>query len=123
MNESVLELIAKALRDELPDMAPKMPVQPVDRILGPLKSTLVPKLVSVLGHVGIKASQLHASPHIAVGNDALMTLMESELLREYGLKLKAGREQITVRHDGTKWVVVAVSTTIVGQFVREPGLS
>lgn len=123
MKNSVLELISAALRDELEDKAPKLPVQPVDRVLGPLKSPLVPKLVSVLGHIGLRASQMNAAPDLAIGNDALMSLMASELVREYGTKFNMHKEEITVRHDGTRWVVVAVPQAVVGMFVRKPGMS
>ena len=119
-SKSVLEVLNLALTDQMEDKAPKLNVQPTDRVLGELKNTLVPKLLTVVGHFGLAASQPGRAPlDINMGIEAILNLMISELVREYGSELRL-EENITVRWKEGGWVVVGVLTQTIAQFVEQP---
>lgn len=106
-NESVLEVLNRALLGEMEAEAFKLPVIPTDRVLGSLKSHLVPKLWAVVVHFKTKPSEINQLPNVNIGVEAVWGLIKSELLGERGGELKPN-ETITIRYESGKWIVVAV---------------
>ncbi len=118
MEKSVLELLAEAMNGTLKE-SPLWPynLTQFDRILGPLKSPLVPKLITVMGVLGPKASSPNAAPNVGIGSEAVLSLMKSELVREYGSLLRPN-EEIAVRSDGTNWIVIAIHRSALASSVH-----
>ncbi len=123
MNKSVLEVLEQALTGSSEIHAPRMPVTSFDRVLGQLRSPIVPKLLGVVWHFGIDASKMNKSPTIGLGVDAVLGLISSELINEYGT-LVSPDEQITVRWHLTEgWVVVAVQRKVLHGFMASPSVN
>ena len=113
MKKSILELIALALNGQLEDKTQRSELLPSDEVLGELKSELVPKLLSVAGHITVRDLAQNGPDH-GFGVRALITLVQSELIVEYGDKLPGLQDQVyelQVKHDGAKLVVVKVPTS------------
>lgn len=117
MKASVVEILSKALAGENVAEPPRFPVQPEDRYLGKLKSSIVPSLLRVLGYFGPEATSPHADPDILIGLDGVSFLMKSELVRQYGSEIRPDEEP-TVRWEGD-WVVVAISRAVLAKLVGD----
>lgn len=123
MSNSVLEVVEQSLTGGLTVIMPGMSVTALDRVLGPLKSPIVPKLMAVVFHFGIDASKMNASPAVSVGVNAVINLIKSELINEYGAQISPDDEVAARWHDTQGWVVVAVSRKHLFGFTASPGVN
>lgn len=123
MSNSVLEVVERSLTGDFKVIMPSMSVTSYDRPLGPLKSPIVPKLMAVVFHFGIDASKMNASPAVSVGVNAVINLIKSELISEYGTQLKPDDEVAVRWHETQGWVVVAVSREHLSGFTAPPGVN
>ncbi len=120
MNKSVLEVLEQALTGSSEIVVPKLPVTRFDRALGKLRSHTVPKLMGVVWHFGSDSIKMNKSADIGIGVEAVLNLIKSELIVEYGHMLEP-EEEVAVRWDSVDGlIVVAVSCEILRDFMASP---
>lgn len=119
-NDSVCQVLVDVLSGKIVLDKCTLYITPHDRVLGSLKNQSVASIMNVIGFFGPKSSAPHARPDIAVGIEGCILLVESQLLLEYGSQLRPD-EQISVRWNNDKIVVVAIPRRVLEPFVVKPG--